>query len=111
MALELGVKRSADYGNLVNFAWAQPTNGAAREIALILQCKDITTQERFGYRLPAIDPTIPLYVVNADAKDVIRLDAPSAVTDFMTAFNAFAVSPVTGNALNIYGLRVGRGGK
>jgi len=111
MALELGVKKSTHYGNTANFAYSQPTNGAAREIALILQCKDITTQERFGYRLPAIDPTIPLYVVNADAKDVIRLDAPSEVTDFIAAFNAFAVSPVTGNALNIYGMRVGRGTK
>jgi len=111
MALELGVKKSTQYGNLVNFAYAQPTNGAAREIALILQTKDITTQQRWGYRLPAIDPTLPLYVDNADAKDVIRLDAPTEVTDFITAFNAFAVSPVTGNALNIYGMRVGRGNK
>lgn len=111
MALELGVKRSTEYGNLVNYSWAQPTNGAAREIALILQCKDITTQQRFSYRLPAINPTLPVYVVNADAKDVIRLDTPSTITDFISAFNAFAVSPVTGNALNIYGLRVGRGGK
>lgn len=111
MALELGVKRSTQYGNLVNYAYAQPTNGAAREIALIIQAKDTTTQQKFSYRLPAIDPTIPEYVVNADAKDVIKLDSPTTVTDFITAFNAFAVSPITGNALNIFGLRVGRGGK
>ncbi len=111
MALVLGVKKSTQYGNLVNYAWAQPTNGAAREIALILQCKDITTQERFSYRLPTIDPTIPEYILNADAKDVIKTDAPTAIVDFQAAFNAFAVSPVTGNALVIYGLRVGRGGK
>ncbi len=111
MALELGVKRSAEYGNLVNYAYAQPTNGAAREIALIVQAKDATTQQKFSLRLPAINPTIPVYVVNADAKDVIQLTTPTAITDFITAFNAFAVSPITGNALAVFGLRVGRGGK
>lgn len=110
-ALQLGAKKTAQYGNEVHYAYSQPTNGAAREIALILQCKDTTTQERWSYRLPCINPATPVYVINSDAKDVIRTDTPTAITDFITAFNAFAVSPTTGNAVNIYGLRVGRGNK
>jgi len=46
-----------------------------------------------------------------DAKDAIKLDAPSSIVDFIAAFEAFAVSPVTGNALGVYGIRVVRGGK
>jgi len=111
MALVLGAKKQTFYGNQVNFAYAQPTNGAAREIALILQCKDVTTQQRWSYRLPTLDPAIPDYVENNNARDVIEVATPTAISDFITAFNAFAVSPVTGNDVNIYGLRVGRGGK
>lgn len=108
-ALQLGAKRTTSYGNEVHYTYSQPTNGAAREIALALQCKDTTTQERWSYRLPCINPATPTYVLNNDAKDVVRLDVPTAITDFITAFNAFAVSPTTGNAINIYGLRVARG--
>ncbi|HZZ99080.1 MAG TPA: hypothetical protein VFG51_04045 [Candidatus Saccharimonadia bacterium] len=109
MALVLGAKKTTYYGNEVHFAYTQPTNGAAREIALRVSAKDATTQERFSYRLPTIDPTIPEYIENVDAKDAIKVDAPSTVVDFVTAFEAFAVSPVTGNPLGVYGLRVVRG--
>ncbi len=108
-ALQLGAKKTTSYGNETHYAYSQPTNGAAREIALIIQAKDSTTQERVALRLPCINPATPVYVINNDAKDVIRVDTPTAVTDFISAFNAFAVNPKTGNALSIYGLRVGRG--
>ena len=110
-ALILGAKKYTEYGNIVNFSYTQPTNGAAREIALIVQAKDTITQQRYSYRLPCIDPLIPSYVENNDAKDVIQVTTPTAIADFVIAFNAFAVSPATGNALSAYGLRVGRGGK
>lgn len=110
-ALQLGAKKTTAYGNETHYAYSQPTNGAAREIALRISAKDGTTQERFTYQLPAINPTTPVYVLNVDAKDVVRTDTPTAITDLLTAFSAFAVSPVTGNALVAYGLRVVRGKK
>ncbi len=111
MALVLGVKKTTQYGNEIHFAYAQPTNGAMREAALRISAKDVTTQERFSYQLGTLDPTIPEYIINVDAKDVIKLDSPSTIVDLVNAFNAFAVSPVTGNALVVYGLRVVRGKK
>ena len=108
-ALQLGAKKTTSYGNETHYTYAQPTNGAAREIALGIQGKDETTQERWSFRLPCINPATPLYVVNADAKDVVRTDSPTAITDFISAFNAFAVSPTTGNPVHVYGLRVTRG--
>jgi hypothetical protein len=111
MALVLGAKKTTQYGNEVHFAYTQPTNGAAREIALRVSAKDVTTQERFSYQLQTLDPTLPEYVVSVDAKDVIKVDSPTVITDFTAAFAAFAVSPVTGNALAVYGLRVVRGKK
>lgn len=110
-ALQLGAVKTSFYGNETHYAYSQPTNGAAREIALRISAKDDTTQERFTYQIPAINPATPVYVLNVDAKDVVRTDTPSAITDLISAFNAFAVSPVTGNQLVLYGLRVVRGKK
>jgi len=36
----------------------------------------------------------------------VVLDAPTAIVDFITAFEAFAVNPITGNAVNVTGLKV-----
>jgi len=109
MALVLGAKKTTDYGNEVHYAYTQPTNGAAREIALRISAKDATTQERFSYRLPCIDPTIPVYIQNIDAKDAVDPSTPTEMSDFIAAFEAFAVSPITGNALGVYGVKVVRG--
>ncbi len=111
MAVVLGAKKTTIYGDEAHFAYTQPTNGAARELALRISAKDVTTQQRFSYRLPTIDPTIPDYVPNNDARDVILTSSPTAITDLIAAFDAFAVSPYTGNALALYGLKVTRGGK
>lgn len=111
MALVLGAKKTTIYGNEVHFSYVQPTNGAAREIALGIQCKDATTQERFSYRLPTLDPTIPVYIANINAKDAVDPTTPSAIVDFLTAWDAFVVSPITGNALDVIGIKVVRGNK
>lgn len=108
-ALILGAKKTAQYGDRTNYAYAQPTNGAAREIALSLQCKDGTTQERLSYRLPTLDPTIPVYILNVNARDAIDPLTPAAMVDFIAAFEAIAVNPRTGNALGVYGVKVTRG--
>jgi len=109
MALILGAKKTTAYGNEVHYSYVQPTNGAAREIALGIQCKDVTTQERFSYRLPTLDPTIPVYIQNINAKDAVDPSTPTAMSDFIAAFEAFAVSPITGNALGVIGVKVVRG--
>ena len=111
MALVLGAKKTTYYGNEAHYAFTQPTNGAAREIALGVFAKDLTTQERFNYRLPTLNPTIPIYIQNVAARDAIIPTSPPAMADFIAAFNAFAVSPITGNALGVYGLKVVRGNK
>lgn len=111
MALVLGAKTLTNYGDQISYDWTQPTNGAAREIALRVRYKDATTGQRFTAKLGTLDPTLPDYVVNEDARDVVLLTSPSEITDFITAFNAFAVNPFTGNACVITGLQVTRGGK
>lgn len=111
MALVLGAKARMVYGNVHNYDYDQPTNGAAREIALLVQYKDGTTGQRFTAKLPTLDPTIPDYIVSINAKDVIKVDSPSAITDFITAFNAFVKNPYTTNACEVIGLKVVRGGK
>lgn len=111
MALVLGAKASDTYGITRNFDWDQPTNGAARELALLVQYKDGTTGQRFTAKLPTLDPEKVTYVINISAKDVVRTDTPTEVTDFITAFNAFAVNPYTGNACEVIGLKAVRGGK
>ncbi len=110
-ALILGAVKTTDYGNEIHYSYTQPVNGAAREIALGIQCKDGTTQERFSYRLPTLDPTIPVYILNINAKDAVDPSTPAAMTDFIAAFEALAVSPITGNPLSVIGVKVVRGNK
>lgn len=110
-ALTLGARSRQGYGNQIDIAWTQPTNGATREIALLIQYADNTTGQRFTCKLPTLDPTIPDYVVNLNARDVILMDSPTEISDFVTAFNAVAHNPYNDNACHIVGLKVSRGGK
>jgi hypothetical protein len=105
-ALVLGVETRRVYGNEVLYSTTQPTNGAAREIKLLVQAQDDTNGQRMYVTIPTIDPTIPSYVENINAKDVVRVDTPAAITDFISAFEAFAVNPRTGNGLLVVGLKV-----
>jgi hypothetical protein len=105
-ALTLGARIKDVYNDVSLYNVAQPTNGAARETKLLVQFEDGTTGEKMTFTLPTLDPTLPDYVVNVNAKDVILLDAPAAITDWITAFEAFAVNPRTGNAVVVAGLRV-----
>lgn len=112
MAVVLGAKRKTFYGDGIYFLWDTPTNGAAREIALEVQMKDATTGELFTYRLPTVDPTIPDYVINNQARDTILLTSPASIVDLLTALDAFCVNPeIPANALTSVGLRVVRGFK
>lgn len=105
-ALALGNRIRDQYDDESIYLVAQPTNGAARETKLLVQFRDSVTAEKMTCSIPTLDPTIPEYVINANARDVVLLNAPSAVTDWITAFQAFAVNPRTGNSVTVYGLKV-----
>lgn len=111
MALVLGAKATTNYGNKIDYIWDQPTNGAAREIALLVQGMDAVTGQRLTAKLPTLDPTIPAYVENINARDVILTDSPTAIATFVTDLEAFWKNPYTGNSMTVRGLKVVRGGK
>jgi len=105
-ALALGGRRKDVYNDESLYAVGQPTNGAARETKLLIQFEDATTHEQMTTSLPTVDPTLPTYVINKNAKDVILLTEPTEITDFIDAFEAFAVNPRTGNVVTVVGLKV-----
>jgi hypothetical protein len=108
-AIALGARKKDQYNDESLYAVDQPENGAAREFKLLVQYADGTTGERMTTTIPTLDPTVPSYVLNINARDVIRVDEPTAITDWITAFEAFAVNPRTGNAVEVVGLKaVGR---
>jgi len=104
--LQLGAPARASYLGEQIVAWTQPTNGAAREIKLLVQYQDNTNGQKLSCTVPTLDPTIPVYVENINAKDVVRVDTPAAITQFITAFEAFVVNPQTGNSVTVIGLKV-----
>jgi len=105
-ALALGARKKDVYNDESIYSVSQPTNGAMRESKLLVQYSDNTTGEKFTTTIPTLDPTKPAYVQNVNAKDVVQLDTPTEVTDWITAFEAFAVAPRTGNAVTVKGLKV-----
>jgi len=92
-ALVLGDLARQRYVNENVSNWAQPTNGAARETKLLVQYQCTLTGKRYTMTIPTLNPTLPDYVLNVNAKDVILLSAPVEITQFVTAFNAFVVAP------------------
>jgi len=106
-ALALGANAKSVYASEVIANWTQPTNGAARELKLLVQYKDATTGKRYTCTLPTLDPTIPEYIQNINVRDAIAVDSPSEISDFVAAFEAFAVPPDNqGHAVQVVGLRV-----
>lgn len=105
-ALALGTPVHERYLNDEIYSYDLPTNGAARELKLLVQYIDATTSKRLTCTLPTLDPTIPAYVANINARDVVQIDTPDAITGFIAAFNAFVVNPETGNACTVIGLKV-----
>lgn len=105
-AITLGVRIKDVYNDESLYSYVQPTNGAARETKLLVQYQDITTGETGTTSIPTLDPTLPSYVINKNAVDVVELTAPSEIVDWITAFEAFAVNPRTGNQVSVKGLKV-----
>jgi len=106
-ALVLGVRIRNQYSSDNVQVGTQPTNGAAREIKLLVQYIDDTNGKRMTCSLPTLDPTLPDYVVNINAKDVILLDSPTEISDFIAAFEAFAINPEQPtHTVSVIGLKV-----
>lgn len=105
-ALALGARVKDRFNDESIYDVDQPVNGAAREVKLLIQYKDATTGERYTTTLPTLDPTLPEYVQNINAKDVILTTSPTEITDLITAFEAFAIAPRTNNPVEVIGLQV-----
>jgi len=105
-AITLGALQKVVYVHEHLYTTTQPTNGAAREIKLLVQFQDSTTGKAYTCTVPTLNPDTPVYVINKNVKDAIRTDTPAAITEFITAFTALARAPETGNAIAVVGLKV-----
>jgi len=109
-ALALGARTKDVYNDTTSYATTQPTNGAAREIKLLIQYQvtsGANTGARWNATLPTLDTTLVSYVININAKDVVDPSVGTELLAFIAAFNAFAVDPVNGTgAVAIVGLKV-----
>lgn len=100
--LTLGALERRRYINENVVAWVQPTNGAARETKLLVQYRCTATGKNYTLTIPTLDPTLPDYVININARDVILMTAPSEITAFITAFNNFVVAPDIPSIAGVY---------
>jgi len=109
-ALTLGARTKTEYISQTTVATTQPTNGAAREIKLLIQYQvtsGANTGARWTATLPTLDTTLVSYVVNVNAKDVVDPSVGAELLAFIAAFEAFAVDPANGTgAVAVVGLKV-----
>lgn len=104
--MSLGAPTQQEFLTKDIFVTTQPTNGAARELKLLLQGQDVTTGQRLTAAIPALDVSKVHYAININAKDVVLLTEPTAMTDLITAVNAFWINPNSGNAVHVVGAKV-----
>jgi len=108
----LGLQRSARWVNEIivhaNPAQEDVTQGASREIKLLVQWIDATTEKRFTTTLPTLDLSKVTYLPQAgDFVAITEAQGASAeVVAFVAAFEAYVVNPSTNNAAQIVGLKV-----
>jgi len=84
-----------------------PTDQAAQVGSnLLVKYMDSTTEQPFSFNIPTIDYS-KLNFVDGGGNAVIfsGAGASTEITDFVTAFEAVAKSPVTGNAVTITGMK------
>lgn len=106
-ALTLGARQSDRYNDETTYTVAQPTNGAARELKLLVQCQNTVSGRKFSFTIPTLNPAAVEYVININAKDVLKLDTPTEVVDFIDATEAFVRDPnQPGSAIAVIGLKV-----
>ncbi len=109
-ALTLGAITKTDYISQVTVATVQPTDGAAREIKLLVQYQvtsGANTGARWNCTVPCLDTTLVSYVINVNAKDVVDPTVGTELLAFIDAFEAFAVDPANGTGtVSVVGLKV-----
>lgn len=83
-------------------------NTAQRENKLLVTYEDTTTHEHYQLTIGTLDLTKVEFVPGG--KDAIRLDAPTEIVDWITAFEAIASPPeAPANGVNVISMRfVGR---
>lgn len=109
MALLLGQLVKYQYGNevIVNPVNVPGSNLAQRENKLLVEYYDVETFKIYTYSMPTI--ALALLTFETDAKDFVSKVTGAQVIAFITAHQAFAVAPETGNATIVNSLRfVGR---
>jgi len=108
--ITLGNMTKTEYISQVTVATVQPTDGAARELKLLVQYQ-VSTGANAGARwnttVPCLDVTKISYVQNINAKDVVDPSVGTELLAFIDAFEAFAVDPANGTGeVVVVGLKV-----
>lgn len=84
------------------------TQESSREIKLLVQFIDNTSQKRLTATVPTLDLSLVTYL--PQAKDFVAITAEQGagaeIVAFVETFEAFVVNPATGNAVTIIGLKV-----
>lgn len=82
--------------------------GATRELKLLVQYIDNTSQKRYTATLPTLDLTKVTYLPQAGDFVAITTEqgASAEVVAFVAAFEGYAVASATGNAVTVVGLKV-----
>lgn len=100
----LGLVRSSRFVNEVitnaNPDKADINQGALREVKLQIKYIDNTTQKAYSVTLPTLDLSKVTYLPIV-GDDAVSITAPSAMVDFVAAFEGYAVAPDTGNPVTI----------
>jgi len=105
--ITLGARAKDRYNDESQYTVSQPTNGAAREIKLLVQCRNTVTGRKFNFTVPTIDPTAVEYIINVNARDVVDPTSPVNIVDFIDATEAFVVDPLSpSDAVAVIGLKV-----
>lgn len=106
-AITLGARKKDRYNDESLYVVAQPANGAARELKLLVQLRNTVTGRTFHFTVPTLDPSIPVYVQNINAKDAVQIDSPAGIVAFVTATENFVVDALAPlNDVAVIGLKV-----
>ncbi len=111
-ALSRGLIYASDWVNLsivnANPAVSDIDQQAVREIKLLIQMIDVTSQESLTATLPCLNLSLVTYL--PQAKDFVAVTtaqgAGSEVTDFVAAVEGYGTNPRNGHAVQVVGLKV-----
>jgi hypothetical protein len=105
IAVALGTLSSWTYGEENVVSAAIPTNGALRKVKFVVGYWDTTTFQKFSTTLPTCNDDLAVAIPNTP--DIIEITTPSQISDWIAAFEAFAVpynQPT--HAVHVYRLAV-----